>query len=103
MRYQKLFEQDAAKQVERERQRETARPLMVFTTAPDTSVLSPLGPQLELVPVPVGPTQPTPPFESPVSSLGTEPAPVTAQRVYARQPVPPLSRANYKSTVRIVN
>ncbi|TAH34047.1 preprotein translocase subunit TatC [Candidatus Saccharibacteria bacterium] len=92
VRYQKLFEQDAAKQGERERQREAAQPLAVFT-ASTSSALSPLVPQLELVPVPASGPDPTT-HEAPAQTV-TEPVAAPGQRIYSRQPVPSLSRSNY--------
>lgn len=96
--YKHLFDQDAAKQAERERQRDTAQPLR--TNPAVTSILQPLGqPQLELVPVPVGAGGPAVPQEPEAIT----PTPVrTGSHLLLKRafqlPTPWRQRGDFKST-----
>ncbi len=93
MRYSSLFQADAAKQAERERQRASAEPLLGRPSP--ASVLLPLRPQLELVPIPAsGGVEPVGvPEESNTTASNSLPTP---ERTYARQPVA-MERGDYNT------
>ena len=97
VRYSRLFEADAAKQAERERQAAAAEPLLDNSSTVIANILKPLTPlQLELSPVPEDAIDKTPEQTETVEI--TEP-----KRAYTRQLVEPVNRANYRSIdIRLV-
>ena len=98
VRYQSLFEQDATKQAERERQAAAAN--LFIDTAQSSAILRPFTPQLQLEPIPAEET-PTADYPEQIdtSANTAAPQPSGPQRTYARQLVQP-SRSNYRSLVQ---